>query len=85
VLGELPNSFVKRRLGIRPGGRTRSAAGVGMSLWDQVDFVPVLVIFLAPIWLMPLDTFLVALAIVAAVHLVINLIGYAIGARAEPV
>ena len=85
VLGELPNSFLKRRLDIAPGERGRSLPGIALSVWDQVDFVPAIVLLLAPVWLMPLDTFLLALAVVALVHLALNLVGYALGARTAPI
>ena len=38
VLAELPNSFLKRRLGIAPGGRTRHVP-VAQYLSDQLDSV----------------------------------------------
>lgn len=81
VLGELPNSFVKRRLGVGAGERLRSRWGVALTVWDQADFVPVTCLLLAPIWRMPAREALAAFAGVAAVHVPINLIGYAIGAR----
>ena len=40
VLGELPNSFVKRRLGIAPGGQANSLLGAAIAVYDQADFVP---------------------------------------------
>ena len=81
VLGELPNSFVKRRLGLPPGGRSRSPAGVLMSIFDQADFVPVVWLLLLPDWRMPASDALLSFVAVAAVHVPVNLIGYAIGAR----
>lgn len=37
-LGELPNSFLKRRLGISPGEQRASPAGVAISTVDQADW-----------------------------------------------
>ena len=85
VLGELPNSFLKRQLGLAPGARRRSPLGALLTVYDQGDFVPAIVLFLAPIWVMPLEAALVGFAIVVLVHLVINVVGYAIGARTEPI
>jgi hypothetical protein len=85
VLGELPNSFLKRRLGIAPGARRRSPLGLVLTIFDQADFVPAIVLLLAPIWVMPLGVALAGFAIVVVVHLAINLVGYAIGARTEPI
>jgi hypothetical protein len=81
VAGELPNSFVKRQLGIEPGARTRGITGVLVSVFDQGDFVPAVWILLAPLWVIPFGELLLAFAIVVGVHLVLNLIGFAIGAR----
>ncbi len=85
VLGELPNSFVKRRLDIPPGAQRRSLSGVLLTIYDQADFVPVVWLLLLPLWAMaPWQAALVFL-VVTTVHLVINVIGYAIGARAAPI
>lgn len=85
VLGELPNSFLKRRLAIAPGGRRRTPLGIALIVYDQGDFVPGIVIALAPLWVMPLDVAVVGFALVVAVHLAINVIGHAIGARETPI
>ena len=85
VLGELPNSFLKRRLGIAPGQRRLTPAGLALVVYDQADFVPAIALCLLPVWTMPLDTLLIGFVVVTAVHLAVNLIGYAIGAREQPV
>jgi hypothetical protein len=84
-LGELPNSFMKRRLGIAPGRRRTTRLGLALILYDQADFVPGIFLLLLPLWTMPLDVVLVGFAVVAAVHLVINVVGYWIGAREAPI
>ena len=84
-IGELPNSFVKRRLGIPPGEQRRSPAGVAVSIIDQADWVPAAWLLLAPVWRMrPAEVTQVAV-LVAFLHLPVNLIGYAIGARTSPI
>jgi CDP-2,3-bis-(O-geranylgeranyl)-sn-glycerol synthase len=81
VAGELPNSFLKRRLGIAPGATRRSPAGVLLALLDQGDVVLGIWVALLPIWVMtPLEA-AAAFAAVVAVHLATNLVGYALGAR----
>ena len=83
-IGELPNSFVKRRLGIPPGAQRRSLGGVVISVVDQADWVPAAWLLLSPVLRMrPSEAARVA-ALVAAVHVPINIIGYAIGARTAP-
>lgn len=81
VIGELPNSFIKRRLDIEPGSQRRSPVGILISLFDQADFVPAIYITLWPIFRIPLGQLGLIFIVVAGIHLLINLIGYAIGAR----
>jgi hypothetical protein len=58
--------------------------GVALIVLDQADLVPGVWLCLAPIYVLPVATAAVAFVAVAAVHLVINVIGYAIGARSSP-
>jgi hypothetical protein len=83
-LGELPNSFVKRRLGIAPGTQRPSAAGLAFSIYDQADWVPVAALLLRPVWRMSAREVAQVFALVAAIHVPVNLVGYAIGARTAP-
>ena len=85
VAGELPNSLMKRQLDIAPGGQRGSAAGLGLSLLDQGDFVLAIWLLLAPVWSMSPRQALDAFATVAAVHSAVNVVGYAIGARTSPI
>ncbi len=85
VLGELPNSFLKRQLDIAPGSRRRSPGGVALAVLDQGDLVLGIWVCLAPVWVMPAWLAAVAFAAIAAIHAVVNVIGYAIGARTAPV
>jgi CDP-2,3-bis-(O-geranylgeranyl)-sn-glycerol synthase len=85
VAGELPNSFLKRQLDIAPGTRRRSPGGFALAVLDQGDLVIGIWVFLAPVWVMPVWLAAVAFAAIAAIHAVVNVIGYAIGARAAPV
>ena len=84
VLGELPNSVVKRRLGIGPGERAGSALGLALGIHDQADFVLGAWPLLWPVWRMSARQVAEAFATVAAVHLAVNLIGYGLGARTAP-
>ena len=84
VVGELPNSFLKRRLDIAPGTQRRSLGGIALIVLDQGDLVPGVWLCLAPVYVLPVATALVAFVAVAVVHLLVNVIGYAIGARSSP-
>ena len=81
VLGELPGSFVKRQFDIAPGAQRRSFLGTLLSIWDQGDFVPGILLALVPVWRPPLRDAVLAFAVVAVGHVAISTIGYAIGAR----
>jgi len=85
VLGELPNSFLKRQLDIQPGERHRSLAGATLALFDQADFMLATWLLLRPVFRMSARQALDASAVVAVVHLPINVVGYAIGARTTPI
>jgi hypothetical protein len=84
VLGELPNSALKRRIGIAPGERAASPLGVALAIHDQADFVLGAWPLLAPVWRMRARELAEAFAVVAGVHLGVNLVGYAVGARTAP-
>jgi hypothetical protein len=81
VLGELPNSFLKRQLDIAPGAQRRSPAGLALTVLDQGDLVLGIWTCLRPVYRMPPRDLAGAFALVSALHLAINVVGYAIGAR----
>jgi CDP-diglyceride synthetase len=81
-LAELPNSFVKRRLGIEPGATARGRlSGVIFYVWDQLDLlvgywlVLSLVVPVTPLRLA------VSVAIVGGIHPLLTLAGYLLGMR----
>jgi hypothetical protein len=81
VVGELPNSFAKRQLDIAPGDQRKSPAGVAISLFDQADFVLAAWLLLLPVYRMSAREAIGVAAVVTSIHLPMNVIGYAIGAR----
>jgi CDP-diglyceride synthetase len=85
VIGELPNSFLKRRLGIAPGTQRRGPGGLLLTIYDQADFVLVVWVLLLPIWTMSVGQAVIVFVVVTAVHLLINVVGYAVGARSAPI
>src|SRR3954449_13142235 len=68
VVGELPNSFLKRRIGIPPGAQRKTAGGVLLSVYDQADFVLAIWVLLLPIWTMSVAQAAIAFAVVTVVH-----------------
>jgi hypothetical protein len=79
VAGELPNSFLKRRLDIAPGTQRNAA----LTVFDQADFVLTAWLLLRPVYRMPAREAAEVFTIVAAAHLPINLIGRVLGARSS--
>jgi hypothetical protein len=77
VGGELPNSFLKRQLGVAPG----ASGGLVSSVLDQGDLVLGIALALRPWYRMPARELAVSFALVSAVHAGVNVAGYAIGAR----
>lgn len=72
VLGELPNSFLKRRIGITPGKTSRGVIGTFFLLLDQSDSV---IAALLLVWLIfPLDgrVAIAGVIVLSAVHLGLN-------------
>lgn len=81
-LAELPNSFVKRRLGIEPGATARGRlAGVVFYLWDQLDLLVGYWLVLALV--VPVTPLRVAVsaAVVGGIHPLLTLAGYLLGMR----
>ncbi len=79
VAGELPNSFLKRRLGIAPGAQRNAA----LTAFDQADFVLTAWLLLRPVYRMSAREAAEAFAIVAAIHIPINIVGRVLGVRAS--
>jgi hypothetical protein len=68
IAGELPNSFIKRQIGIGPG---QSGSGfVGSVFWviDQIDSLAGMLVFTWPVWQPPLVLVLLLVAIMLVAH-----------------
>jgi CDP-2,3-bis-(O-geranylgeranyl)-sn-glycerol synthase len=82
MLGELPNSFLKRQLDIAPGEAGRGAAGILFYVVDQIDFL-VGAWIVGALALRPTVSLIAWSAVyVFLMHQVITVIGYALGMRA---
>lgn len=82
MAGELPNSFVKRQLGIAPGKSASSPIRRAVFwTWDQVDLV-IFCWFALPCWIQPtLALVVTSFAMALVLHPAIALAGYLLGAR----
>jgi CDP-diacylglycerol--serine O-phosphatidyltransferase len=83
VLGELPNSYVKRRLGIAPGALPQSNAAV-FAFIDQADSAVACAGAYALLLPVPGMVLAVVCLLGPAIHLVANLSLYAAGLRERP-
>jgi hypothetical protein len=81
MLGELPNSFVKRRLDIAPGRTTTGAWSILFYVWDQVDLLfgawPLIVWWVEPSALLVGASFVLGLL----GHPTVSLFGWLLGMR----
>lgn len=84
MLGELPNSFLKRRAGIAPGVGGGGRHAWFFYLYDQVD----LLLFVAIAWwaigAFTWPRFAMALVLVTVIHQALSSIGYRLGMRKTP-
>jgi len=80
-LAELPNSFVKRQLGIAPGATARGPLALVFYLWDQLDVLSGYGLVLACV--VPPTPLQVAVAIVgvASVHPLLSWLGFLLRMR----
>jgi CDP-2,3-bis-(O-geranylgeranyl)-sn-glycerol synthase len=80
-LGELPNSFVKRQLGIAQGKATSGPLALLFFVWDQIDLLitawPLIWYWVQPSAAVVVMSFVVGLV----VHPTVSLIGYLVRAR----
>jgi hypothetical protein len=68
VIGELPNSFIKRQLDVPPGAH----GGFWHTLADQLDSVIGALLTLSFIWVPPLRVWIVALVLGTGLHMAVN-------------
>jgi len=84
MFGELPNSLLKRQLGVAPGSAVRGPWAVLFYVLDQVDMLlgawPVLA-FVMPVTLQGVA---LSACFLFVVHQVFSLFGYLLGMRATP-
>lgn len=80
-LAELPNSFVKRRLGIGPGQTAGGPLAVLFFVWDQVDLLlGYWLVFAAVVPPTPVRL-AASLVLVGGIHPLVTVAGYLLGMR----
>lgn len=83
ALFELPNSFLKRRLDIKPGQTADSNLRYLLIFLDQADSVIGCVLLLAFVYPMSFAFFIAYVLLGAAIHLLLNLLLKLAGLRSE--
>lgn len=76
LLGDLAAAFLKRRLGIAPGGL--------FPVVDQVDFVVGAVVFALPLGVVYWELAVAVLLITPPIHLLTNVAAYKLGLKKNP-
>jgi len=76
LFGDVAGSFIKRRLGIKPGGRA--------FLLDQLGFLVAALAFASAVYVPDVYTIVTLLVITPVFHLGTNRIGYALGLKNHP-
>jgi CDP-2,3-bis-(O-geranylgeranyl)-sn-glycerol synthase len=76
LLGDLTAAFLKRRLGIAPGGL--------FPVVDQVDFVVGALLFSLPLAIVSWELAVAVLIITPPIHLVTNFLAYKLGLKKNP-
>jgi hypothetical protein len=81
ALGELPNSFVKRRLHIQPGDRPGGIGGIVAYAVDQADSVAGIVLLMRLVYAPPRGVLTSIFIWGTLVHIVIDLSLYLFGVK----
>ena len=81
MLAELPNSFLKRRMGIAPGAQAGGVRGVAFHVLDQIDVVFGAWVVLAWVARPTVGRLGGALAVMYIGHQLVSLVGYWLGMR----
>ena len=81
VLGELPNSFMKRRLGVASGKTAAGWRGRIFLVVDQADSVVVPLLMGWPLFGYGFEVVLMATVSLTGVHLLLNALLYLLGIR----
>jgi len=83
MCAELPNSFVKRQLDVRPGDSARGMIGLVLYVVDQVDLLVGVWLAFALVLDIRLAWVLWSVAIVVVMHQLLTSVTYALGMRAS--
>lgn len=83
VLFELPNSFVKRRIGIAPGSNASGLTGHFFKLIDQIDSVIGCVLVMPLFSPITWEQGLALIVLATVIHLIVNVLLYLVGLKGQ--
>ena len=81
ALFELPNSFIKRRLGIKPGKNPKGWQKIFFIFLDQADSVFGVCLVVCLFYPMSISFYLLYVLVGAVTHIIINMLLYCFGLR----
>jgi CDP-diglyceride synthetase len=81
VAGELPNSFVKRQLGVGAGAAARGALKPIFWIVDQVDSAVGVLVFLLPVWRPNVSAVMALFGVTLLVHPAVALVMLCLGLK----
>lgn len=84
MLAELPNSFLKRQLGVGPGQAGHGVLGATLYVIDQVDLLLGAWLVFAFVLEVRLAWVLLSVVLAVVVHQLLTSVTYALGMRASP-
>lgn len=84
VLFELPNSFIKRRCNVPPGGNIRGVKGVLFNFFDQSDSVLGCLLFLMLFYQPELPVWIAIFITATLVHYFMNIVLYTLRLKSSP-
>ncbi|CCN81220.1 putative CDP-diglyceride synthetase [Vibrio nigripulchritudo SFn27] len=84
VLFELPNSFIKRRCDVPPGGNIRGIKGALFNFFDQSDSVIGCLLFLMLFYRLDATIWIATFITATLVHYMMNIILYALKLKSSP-
>ena len=84
MLGELPNSFVKRRLGVEPGAAAAGRAGAWQLALDRLDSGLGLLVAASLVVEVPWLTWLIVIAVGAPFHWAFSVAMFRLGLKPRP-
>jgi CDP-diglyceride synthetase len=85
ALFELPNSFIKRRLSIKPSANAKGIKGLMFMILDQADSIFGVMLVLAMFYPISVGQYFLFVAIGAATHILSNFLLFVVRIRKRPI